>query len=200
MKAFESFQALDGCGPYGRHLTGATNWQKWYQYSIGHNTNISANFQLVANKDYLIPIPPPSEDISPDAIQVYIGVAGTTSFVRAAILRVENDLSMSLVVDAGEQASDAAPTQLVISHTSSKLGRNGRYFLALCGRGAVLPQLLSWTASNVGPSFLGADAATSFYNVGMLRYSRANAAFPAAYNGVFEALLTSRISGSGRLP
>jgi hypothetical protein len=189
--------APDGCGPYGRHLTGATNWQKRYGLSPqnGGGTSFAT---LAADTDYLIPVMPPSESLSPSALELFVVLAGTTSFVRAALYdAVGNNLaSLSRVLDFGEQASDSAGTALTFA-SACTLPKNARYYLAVCSRGAVLPTLAATADDRSLISWLGMQ--NNNYNIGMVVCSRVNGAFPATYNGVYSALVARRITACGLL-
>jgi hypothetical protein len=184
----------DGCGPYGRHLTGAVNWQKSYKCYGGGTV---ASTLLVADRDYLIPIPPPSENISVDAIYLSVAVGGTASFIRASIYDYSNYSAPVLVVDAGELASDALAV-LTFAHAAKTLDKNGRYAILLCGRGAVLPQL--YTADPNAMTWLGAYPGIPTSSVSLVIYTRANGAFPAAYNGVYASVGYTRLQAALRLP
>jgi hypothetical protein len=182
----------DGCGPYGRHLTGAVDWQKYYPFLAGP----AAYTILVADKDYLITVPPPSETLATDQLRTYVSTGGTTSFVRYALYDASAWPTLSLIVDAGEVASDAvALTSIVIA--SQNLSRSGRYAAIVCARGAVLPTLQWSVAGYGGRTWLGSVSLQ--FVVGM-RFARANGAFPATYNGVYEAVLTAAPQMDARLP
>jgi hypothetical protein len=184
----------DGCGPYGRHLVGAVDWQKLYAFSDNHGG--VTPLLLGANTDYLIPIPPPSETLPFSNCSFLVSNIGTTATLRAAILSAENYPTLTRILDLGE-VSVALPGIISLSG-SYVLPRNSRSFVAVCGAGVVLCQLSSENADRKPRSWLGALAA-DFTNIGHLIYSRAYGAFPATYDGVFNSTGTVRILSVGAI-
>jgi hypothetical protein len=187
----------DGCGPYGRHLTGAVDWQKRYQLTPRITAATSAI--LVANRDYLMPIPPPSEDITLESMRAYISTAGTTSFIRMGILDAENMAALTRVVDAGEIASDSGGAFVELAIAPTVLRRNGRYLSLICGRGAVLCKPQKTSAYSIVPNWLGDSAGDPSSSIGLLLYVRANAPIPAIYDGVYNSNDLTAYSLDGKL-
>jgi hypothetical protein len=177
----------DGCGSYGRHITGASPFQAYYKLS---NVSVAVAGQLLAaNVDNFAPVPPPSEDKIISTLRCYVLVGGTTSFLRMAIYDAELWPALSLVVDAGEAASDTSTAILEVALGANvTLRRNRRYLSVMCARGAVLPTVWRTADSDYTyPSWLGCQSVRPGVSIGRLQYSRVNAAFPATYNGVYAA-------------
>lgn len=198
MKNSLSNPTLDGCGPYGRHLSGVVNWQKYYPLS---NSGIANGGEiLAANVDWACPVPPPSEAKRIDAIRCFILGAGTASFIRMAIYEMIAEADLRLLTDTGEAASDTGATMLTLALGAAvTLAADGRYVVMITGRGAALPTILcTTTIEYAAPSFLGKCGIN--LNANRIKYARAYAAFPAVYNGVFASVDSIPIYSDGRLP
>jgi hypothetical protein len=182
----------DGCGPLGRHLTGATGWQKCYGVGL-----YSTALIVPAGVDVAIPVPPPSEDLSVDAISFYISIAGdATSLMRTALYDMEVFPGGTLLAEAAEFAPIAVGTQ-TRTFGAVTLKRNGRYAILICSSGLVLPTIYAGTPATM--SWMG----TINYGVtvAQVNYTRAYGAFPAIYNGVYSTYVpTTRFCTSLRLP
>ena len=187
-------QLQDGCGPYGRHLTGAVDRQKYYFCGGGS----SVPFLLVANTDYLAPIPPPSENIVVSAFKFNVAVGGTTSFIRMALFDMEVFPAGTLLADGGETGTDVAGIH-TIAFAAQTLKRNRRYAALFCGRGVVFPQVYTNAIGWSAPSWLGGDI-VSPYAIGGEIYTRANGAYPATYNGVYSTVMTAHLLLALTLP
>jgi hypothetical protein len=176
----------DGCGPYGRHLRGSTNWQK-YRAMSNQAVNM-LGYLMLANQDIASAVPPPSEDFTISSLRCYVLTQGTSSFIRMALYNAEDMANLLLVVDSGELASDTNAAFVDIACTAT-LRRNARYLMMACARGVVLPTI--YCCSNVlysATNWLGNDPVVVGAHLSRIIYTRANAAFPAAYNGVFSSV------------
>lgn len=179
----------DGCGPYGRHLTGAVSWQKLYGCTFSSYDSLL----LVANKDYLIPTPPPSEEITTAAFLLELYATGASSFIRAAIYDFETFPEGKLIVDAGEFAMESV-SQKTWSMSPIKIPRNARCGIMICARGSPPPTLITGEQDRAGPSWLGNNPTRIWAPIGMIRFSRTNAAFPATYNGTYDSIEMKRFA------
>ena len=187
----------DGCGPYGRHLTGVTSWQKYYGLSdSGWDV-----LQFVASTDYLTPIPPPSQNINIDGIAYRITNAGhADSLVRVAIYDMETFPAGTLVVAAAEITGSSAGL-IVQAMTASTLRANGRYAALFAASGTTLPKLSASIAAYSNRSWLGTNGAVSPDEaIGSLTFTRVYGAFPATYNGAYASILRTKVGASLRLP
>lgn len=188
-------QLQDGCGPYGRHLTGAAP----IQFYFGGD---ASNSQLImtANIDNMTAIRPPSADILVDAITCDFKVAGdATSLFRAALYDMETFPGGTLIGAAAEIAGTGANTK-VMPIAAVTLKRNGRYAVLFCASGVTLPAL---SVATPGYGLSGATWLGCYSNgqsVGGLLYTRAYGAFPAIYNGVYSGGMSSRFPVGLRLP
>jgi len=190
----------DGCGPYGRHLTGAVDWQK--RYSLSHYGVAGTNLLMSAAKDYAFPVPPPSEDTTLSTLRTYVVVGGTASFIRMSIYDATDMAALALVADSGEAAANTSTAFVEINLAANiVLRRNGRYLSILCARGVVLPTILICT-NEVYPSitWFGTSPTIVGGHLGRIIYDRANAAFPALYNGVFSLVDSYSSPIDGKLP
>jgi hypothetical protein len=188
-------QLQDGCGPYGRHLTGAVCWQKYYM--IAPN---AGDVQMLPGEDWLLPVPPPSERLSSDAFAFFVSLAGdATSRIRLALYDMTTFPAGRLIDQTGEvNASVAGQNTIAFPLGSYSLCQSTRYAVLACATGVLYPRVFS--AANPLPfSWMGcrADGRTP----GMARFTRAYGAFPAVYNGVFSAFYSDiMMSVSLRLP
>jgi hypothetical protein len=145
------------------------------------------NTLLSAGVDYAAAVPILSEDRAFSSLRCNIPVAGVNSFVRMGIYDAEDMASLQLISDSGEAASDTGPAFLEIA-TTFTLRKNKRYLAMLCGRTTTtMATIKSGNSTGNMKSWLGSSVANVSYQYGGILYTRAYAAFPATYDGVYLA-------------
>jgi hypothetical protein len=164
--------------------------------------NISSGVVLMAaDTDYAMPVPPPSEDILISSLAVHVITQGVSSFIRMAVYDAEDMAALALVVDGGEVASDTVDAEAEVTFAAVMLRRNRRYLAMMCARGATRPSpAAGTTAAYCLPSWFGAHQTDSRLLYGLIVYARANAAYPAVYNGVFSSVATAPFYIRAKIP
>jgi hypothetical protein len=187
----------DGGAPYSQHLTGAVDWQKVY----GAMKGPTAAVLLQAGLDHLIPLPILSADMSVDAIYVSVSVAGDpTAVLRTAIYDMTTFPGGTLIAAPAEDAVGAATGVRTHTFAAVTLKKNTRYAGMLCGNaGVTMPTMLMGYSTEGELSWLGMFN-TTLLSIGRVRYTRAYAAFPDPYNGVWQSIHAQRPQMCLRLP